>query len=88
MKLRDAEILHSQGKKQAEICMQIQVSQQTYVRWRKEYGGVRLGQAKRLKELENSQLKKVIADLSIDNWKLPRESFKSGEAEKSRSRSY
>ena len=51
------------------ICRQIGVTDQTYYRWRKEYGGIRLDQAKRLKELEkeNAQLKKIVADLTIDN---------------------
>ena len=68
MKLREAEV-HSQGKKQAEICKQIGVCQQTYIRWRKECGGLSLDQAKRLKDLEreNGQLKRVVADLSLDN---------------------
>ena len=52
-----------------QVCRQIGVSEQTYYRWRKEYGGIRLNQAKRLKvlEKENARLKKLVADLSLDN---------------------
>ena len=52
-----------------QVCRQIGVSEQTYYRWRKEYGGLRLNQAKRLKSLEkeNARLKKLVADLSLDN---------------------
>ena len=66
-KLLEAEILLSQDKSQAQIGKQIGESQQTYVRWRKEYGGMGLDQAKRLKELEqeNSRLKKVVKVLPI-----------------------
>ena len=63
-KLREAEVLLSQGKNVAEACRQIDVTDQTYYRWRKEYGGVRTDQAKRLKELdrENARLKKLLAE--------------------------
>jgi len=59
----------SQGKTAAEVSRALSISEQTYYRWRKEYGGMRIEQAKRLKELEvqNSQLKKLVADLSLDN---------------------
>ncbi len=52
-----------------EVCRKLGVTEQTYYRWRKEYGGLRLDQARRLKELEreNSRLKKLVADLSLDN---------------------
>jgi transposase-like protein len=52
-----------------QVCRQIGVSEQTYYRWRKEYGGLRLNQAKRLKSLEkeNARLKKLVAELSLDN---------------------
>lgn len=52
-----------------EVCRQIGVTEQTYYRWRKEYGGLRVDQAKRLKELEqeNGRLKRVVADLTLDN---------------------
>ena len=68
-KLREAEILLSQGNTIGIACKKIGVSDYTYYRWRKEYGGMRVEQAKRLKELEveNSRLKKLVADLSLDN---------------------
>ncbi len=68
-KLREAEILLSQGTTVDEVCRKIGISDPTYYRWRKEYGGMRIEQAKRLKELEqeNSRLKKLVADLSLDN---------------------
>jgi len=68
-KLREAEILLSQGETIAAISKKIGVSAHTYYRWRKEYGGMRVDQARRLKELEqeNSRLKKLVADLSLDN---------------------
>jgi transposase-like protein len=68
-KLREAEVLLSQGSTVAEASRKIGVTEQTYYRWRKEYGGMRLEQAKRLKELEkeNSRLKRLVADLSLDN---------------------
>lgn len=68
-KLREAEILLSKGLTVAEAVRQLGVTEQTYYRWRKEYGGMRLDQAKRLKELEkeNASLKKLVADLSLDN---------------------
>jgi transposase-like protein len=67
-KLREAEVLLSQGVTLAVIWKKIGVSDCTYYRWRKEYGGMRIEQAKRLKELEqeNSRLKKLVADLSLD----------------------
>jgi putative transposase len=68
-KLREAEILLSQGETVAVVSRKIGVSNHTYYRWRKEYGGMRVDQARRLKELEqeNSRLKKLVADLSLDN---------------------
>ena len=68
-KLREAEILLSQGDTIAVISRKIGVTEQTYYRWRKEYGGMRVDQARRLKELEkeNSRLKKVIAEFALDN---------------------
>ena len=67
-KLREAEVLLSQGKNVAEACRQIGVTDQTYYRWRKEYGGVRTDQARRLKELdrENARLKKLLAEAERD----------------------
>lgn len=68
-KLREAEIQLQQGATIAVISKTIGVSTHTYYRWRKEYGGMRVDQARRLKELEqeNSRLKKLVADLSLDN---------------------
>jgi len=68
-KLREAEVLISQGTAIAMVAKKIGVTEQTYYRWRKEYGGMRIEQARRLKELEqeNSRLKKLVADLSLDN---------------------
>jgi len=68
-KLREAEVLLSQGATIAEASKKIGVIEQTYYRWRREYGGMRIKQAKRLKELEkeNARLKKPVADLSLDN---------------------
>jgi len=67
-KLREAEVLVSQGATLAVTLKRIGVSDCTYYRWRKEYGGMRVDQARRLKELEqeNSRLKKLVADLSLD----------------------
>ncbi len=68
-KLREAEIHINQGISIAEASREIGITQQTYYRWRKEYGGLRIKQAKRLKSLEkeNTRLKKLVADLSLDN---------------------
>ena len=68
-KLREAEILLNQGATVAVVSKKIGVSEHTYYRWRKEYGGMGVDQARRLKglERENSQLKKLVADLSLDN---------------------
>ena len=68
-KLREAEVLLSQGDTVGEASRKIGVTEQTYYRWRREYGGMRIDQARRLKELEkeNSRLKKLVADLSLDN---------------------
>jgi putative transposase len=68
-KLREAEVLSSQGQSIEEVCRKIGVTGNTYYRWRKEYGGLRVDQAQRLKDLEkeNGRLKKLVADLSLDN---------------------
>jgi putative transposase len=68
-KLREAEILLSQGNTIGVVSRKIGVSDYTYYRWRKEYGGLTVDQAHRLKDLEveNSRLKKLVADLSLDN---------------------
>lgn len=68
-KLREAGVLQSKGESMEMILRQLGVIGQTYYRWRKEYSGIRLDQAKRLKELEkeNSQLRKLVTDFSLDN---------------------
>ena len=68
-KLREAEVLLSQGMTVLEAARQLEISEQTYYRWRKEYGGLDTTQARKLKHLEkeNLQLKKLVADISLDN---------------------
>ena len=68
-KLREGEILLSQGNTIGAVCKKIGVSDYTYYRWRKEYGGMRVDQARKLKDLEqeNARLKKVVADFALDN---------------------
>ena len=68
-KLREAEVALAQGAKVPEVCKKVGVTEQTYYRWRKEYGGLRLDQARRFRELEkeNGRLRKLVADLSLDN---------------------
>jgi len=68
-KLKEAEILLNQGATVGEASRKIGVTEQTYYRWRREYGGMRVEQAKRLKDLEkeNARLKKLVADISLDN---------------------
>ena len=68
-KLREAEILLSQGITLAVVWKKIGVSDCTYYRWRREYGGLRIEQVRKLKSLEkeNARLKKLVADLSLDN---------------------
>ena len=67
-KLREAEVEISKGQTTPQVCKKLGVSEQTYYRWRREYGGLRLEQAKRLKvlERENARLKKLVADQAID----------------------
>ena len=67
--LREAEVLLSQGKSVGEVCRQLEVSENTYYRWRREYGGLEVDQVKRLKELEkeNQRLKKLVAEQALDN---------------------
>ena len=69
VKLRESEVLESKGKSQLEIARSLSIAEQTLIRWRKEYGGLRVEQAKRFKELEkeNARLKRLVADLSLDN---------------------
>ena len=68
-KLREAEVLLGKGMTTSQACRKIGVTENTYYKWRKEYGGMRINQAKRLKKLEkeNARLKKLVADLSLDN---------------------
>ena len=67
-KLREVEIVLAQGASTAEACRRIGVSEQTYYRWRKEYGGLKTDQARRMKELEqeNQRLRRAISDLTLD----------------------
>ena len=67
--LRQAEVMVGQGKAIADVLREIDVTANTYYRWRKEYGGLGLDQARRMKDLEqeNARLKRVVADLSLDN---------------------
>jgi transposase-like protein len=66
--LREAEVALSQGKTVQEVCRNLGVTEQTYYRWRKEYGGLKVDQAKKLKglERENARLKLVVAELHLD----------------------
>ena len=68
VKLREAEIIESKGLTQMEAAKKLGIAEQTLIRWRKEYGGLRVDQAKRFKELEkeNTRLKRLVADLSLD----------------------
>jgi putative transposase len=67
-KLREVEVGLAGGRKVVELCRSIGVTEQTYYRWRAEYGGLKLHQAKRLKELEreNARLERAVADLTLD----------------------
>jgi transposase-like protein len=67
-KLREVEVVVAKGSTMAEACRQIGVTEQTLYRWRREYGGMKVDQARRMKELEaeNARLKKLVADLSLD----------------------
>ena len=71
-KLRVAEVELSKGCNTREICRKLGITEQTYYRWRKQYGGMKVEQARRFKELEseNARLKKLVADLSLDKEKL------------------
>jgi len=68
VKLREAEIIESKGLTQVEAAKKLGIAEQTLIRWRKEYGGLRVDQARRFKELEkeNVRLKRLVADLSLD----------------------
>ena len=67
-KLREAEVELAKGRTVAQVVKRLGVTEQTYYRWRKEYGGLRMDQAKRLKELEkeNTRLKKLVAEAELD----------------------
>jgi transposase-like protein len=67
--LRQVDVEMSKGRSVEEVSRELAITTNTYYRWRREYGGLKLDQAKRLKELEkeNNQLKRVVADLSLDN---------------------
>lgn len=67
-KLREAEVLLAQGQTVPEVSRCLGVTEQTYYRWRKEYGGLRVDQAKRLKELEreNAHLRRAVSDLTLE----------------------
>ena len=67
-KLREAEVKTAKGTALAQVCKDLAVTEQTYYRWRKEYGGMKLDQAKRLKQLEgeNARLKRLLADAELD----------------------
>ena len=71
-KLRQAEVRLAQGLTVAQMCKQIGVTDQTYYKWQREYGGLKTDQAKKFKELEreNARLKKLIAELSLDKQML------------------
>jgi putative transposase len=67
-KLRQIEVLMAQGKAAALACKEADISEQSYYRWRKEYGGLEIDQAKRMKDMEreNARLKRLVADLSLE----------------------
>ena len=69
VKLREIEVLCGKGNSIAESARQAGITEQTYYRWRKQYGGMSTGEGKRMKELEkeNARLKKLVAELSLDN---------------------
>ncbi len=67
-KLREAEIMQAQGSTVADVCRRIGVTEQSYYRWRKEYGGLKMDQVRRMKELEkeNARLRRAVSDLTLD----------------------
>ena len=67
-KLREAEVALSKGQPIAQVCRSVGITEQTYYRWRNEYGGLKVDQAERLKELEreNRRLKREVAELTVD----------------------
>ncbi len=66
--LREAEVFLAQGQTIGQVCRQIGISEQSYYRWRREYGGLKVDQARRLKELgrENTRLRRAVADLTLE----------------------
>ena len=66
--LREAEVKVSQGRSVEQLCRELSMTEQAYYRWRREYGGMKVAQARRLKDLEkeNTRLKKAVADLTLD----------------------
>ncbi len=77
-KLREAEVRLAQGETVSEVCRTLAVSEQTFYRWRKEFGGLELSQARRLKDLEseNAQLKRLVAELALANQTLKEQAAK------------
>ena len=77
--LREAEVRLSQGRTVGEVCRSFGVSDQSYYRWRREYGGMEVSQAHRLKELEkeNARLRRAVSDLTLDKLILTEESVRS-----------
>jgi len=69
MKLREAEVELSKGQTVKEVVRKLGITEQTYYRWRNEYGGLKVNQARKLKDLEkeNARLKRLVADLTLDN---------------------
>jgi putative transposase len=67
-KLREAEVALSQGQTAAQVCRSLGIAEQTFYRWRREYGGLKIEQARRLKALEqeNARLRRAVADLTLD----------------------
>jgi len=68
LKLRQIEVQTAQGKSLAIACREAEISEQSYYRWRKEYGGLQIDQARRIKDLEreNARLRRLVADLSLE----------------------
>jgi putative transposase len=67
-KLREAEVLLSKGETVAMVARKLEITEQTYYRWRREYGGLKVDQAKKMKELEreNARLKRIVANQALD----------------------
>ena len=84
-KLREAEVVLAQGRTVAEASRQIGVTEQTFYRWRNEYGGLRIDQVRRFKQLElqNTRLKRAVADLTLDNQTLERQRRETSEPDPS-----